>query len=354
MDLDKIGKFIFKIRKEKKLTQAQLAELTGASDKTISKWENGNSFPDLVYQAKLCEALDIFLEELHSGEYNIPRRKQIKRRKIINRAITIYSAITIPLIIFLCFFFVNNYDATKIYAINTSDNKTTTAAIEGLLVKTNKTNLMHIGYINVLDYEVKDTDIVSVNVYNDKTVLYHTNKLNSIIFKFDENIKIKNLKIEIEITDVKNKVKNYSVNLETINITNSYNQMRKVSDELILLEDDDVNKNLKEAGFKKVDENWQKITKNKKVNEMIIYYPKLKRVDYVINEKPIVKNVKLNLKTKDLEVYIFHDDETVHALIEKYVYDYNTKEIDCQYGPCSTLKEVLEIMDVYLTLLSGE
>lgn len=39
MDLDKIGKFISTIRKQKNLTQLQLAELTGASDKTISKWK---------------------------------------------------------------------------------------------------------------------------------------------------------------------------------------------------------------------------------------------------------------------------------------------------------------------------
>ena len=47
MDQKKIGKFISEKRKELKLTQAQLAEKLGVTDKTVSRWENGNYMPDL-------------------------------------------------------------------------------------------------------------------------------------------------------------------------------------------------------------------------------------------------------------------------------------------------------------------
>ena len=68
MDLAKIGKFIQDCRKAKKLTQVQLAVKIGVSEKTISKWECGNGFPDATLMLPLCEALDISANELLSGK----------------------------------------------------------------------------------------------------------------------------------------------------------------------------------------------------------------------------------------------------------------------------------------------
>lgn len=63
-----IGDFLQLIRKEKGLTQKELAEKINVSDKTISKWENGNSTPDTMILTSLCKALDISVNELLSGE----------------------------------------------------------------------------------------------------------------------------------------------------------------------------------------------------------------------------------------------------------------------------------------------
>ena len=68
MDQIKIGKFIAKERKQKKHTQKQLAEILGISDKTISKWECGNGFPEISLLMPLCQELDISVNELLSGE----------------------------------------------------------------------------------------------------------------------------------------------------------------------------------------------------------------------------------------------------------------------------------------------
>lgn len=68
MNQQKIGKFIQERRKEKELTQAQLAEKLGVSNRTISKWENGNSLPDYSMFNDLCSELDISINELLSGE----------------------------------------------------------------------------------------------------------------------------------------------------------------------------------------------------------------------------------------------------------------------------------------------
>ena len=63
-----IGKYIAKKRKEKNLTQAQLAERLNVSNKTISKWENGNCMPDYSVIEILCRELDISISELMDGE----------------------------------------------------------------------------------------------------------------------------------------------------------------------------------------------------------------------------------------------------------------------------------------------
>ena len=68
MEQVKIGKFIQMLRKEKALTQKELAEWVGVSDKTISKWENGNGMPDVSNMFVLCECFGITMNELLAGE----------------------------------------------------------------------------------------------------------------------------------------------------------------------------------------------------------------------------------------------------------------------------------------------
>ncbi len=67
MDQGKIGAFIAQMRKEKKYTQRQLADLLGISDKTVSKWERGRGLPEVSLMLPLCETLGITVNELLSG-----------------------------------------------------------------------------------------------------------------------------------------------------------------------------------------------------------------------------------------------------------------------------------------------
>ena len=68
MDQIKIGKFIQTLRKDKNLTQVELANKLGISDRAISKWENGRGLPDYEYIQYLCKELDISFNEFISGE----------------------------------------------------------------------------------------------------------------------------------------------------------------------------------------------------------------------------------------------------------------------------------------------
>ena len=68
MDQIKIGKFIASCRKEEGMTQAELAEKLGISDRAVSKWETGKSMPDSGIMLELCRFLKINVNELLSGE----------------------------------------------------------------------------------------------------------------------------------------------------------------------------------------------------------------------------------------------------------------------------------------------
>ena len=68
MDQVKIGKFIAECRKNKKLTQAELAEKLNITDRAISKWETGKGMPDSSIMLDLCSELGITVNELLSGE----------------------------------------------------------------------------------------------------------------------------------------------------------------------------------------------------------------------------------------------------------------------------------------------
>ena len=68
MNQTAIGSYIAKKRREKNLTQEQLAEKIGVSNKTISKWENGKCMPDYSIIEQLCRELSVTISELMDGE----------------------------------------------------------------------------------------------------------------------------------------------------------------------------------------------------------------------------------------------------------------------------------------------
>ena len=112
MDQIKIGKFIAEERKAKKYTQRELADKLSISDKTISKWERGNGFPEVSLLLPLCNELEITVNELLSGErlqamdykkkaeenmVNLVRETQESKKKIVLSAmiagLTIIAAV---------------------------------------------------------------------------------------------------------------------------------------------------------------------------------------------------------------------------------------------------------------------
>ena len=121
MDQVKIGKFLSDERKTKGYTQKQLSELLGISDKTISKWECGNGFPEASLLLPLCNELEITVNELLTGErisqqnykkkaeenmVNMIREKEENKQKLLlTTMIGVISTITfVTLLLVVCFY----------------------------------------------------------------------------------------------------------------------------------------------------------------------------------------------------------------------------------------------------------
>lgn len=115
MDQIKIGKFIQERRKEKKLTQSELAEKLDVTDRAVSKWENGNCIPDASNIQELCKILNITINDLFSGcvvdmrdnekklEENLLEMIKIKEKRDKELLILeIFIGVIVSIIMFLC------------------------------------------------------------------------------------------------------------------------------------------------------------------------------------------------------------------------------------------------------------
>ena len=128
MEQVKIGKFIASKRKEQGLTQLQLAEKLGITDRAVSKWETGKSLPDASLMPELCKLLKITINDLLCGEvvsvenYNEKAEKalleMVKKEETQNKKLMMYenvigfgSTISFLIQVLVAVFFVKNTTA---------------------------------------------------------------------------------------------------------------------------------------------------------------------------------------------------------------------------------------------------
>ena len=128
MEQAKIGKFIASKRKEQSLTQLQLAEKLGITDRAVSKWETGKSLPDASLMPELCKLLKITINDLLCGEvvsvenYNEKAEKalleMVKKEEMQNKKLMMYenvigfgSTLSFLIQVLVAVFFVKNTTA---------------------------------------------------------------------------------------------------------------------------------------------------------------------------------------------------------------------------------------------------
>ncbi len=91
IDQDKIGGFLKELRKEKGITQEQLAEKFGVSSRSVSRWENGNTLPDLGILVELADFYEVDIKEIIDGERkseNMEKEEKETLKKVADYAET--------------------------------------------------------------------------------------------------------------------------------------------------------------------------------------------------------------------------------------------------------------------------
>lgn len=98
MNQEKIGKFIYDLRKKYNLTQAELASRLHVTAQAVSKWENGRGVPDIELLKKLSEEFDVSISELIEGQ---KEHKKTKKIWFLSGAVLVVVVVTIALLIVL-------------------------------------------------------------------------------------------------------------------------------------------------------------------------------------------------------------------------------------------------------------
>lgn len=222
---------IYNIRSERNLTQKQLAEIIGISDRTISKWERGDTVPDLYSIRNICNKLNVSPSSIVKSKKTLKDRLNTFKRDIfkvfnylLKNIIIICFAITF---FFLLIYFINNYNMVKVYNIKyESDNINIK---HSYLIKTKSINLLTVNKISLdkIKYTPKTIKIeLYTYYYGDKYILYEGNSLDDIYIEEAKNSK------DILNNDVINSMKN-SLYLD-IYATNDLDEETKYSSILTL------------------------------------------------------------------------------------------------------------------------
>lgn len=162
MDLQKVGAFIAKLRKEKGMTQEKLGDKLGVSSKTVSKWERGVNAPDIALLTQLSDILGIGVNELLNGEYKTKENEKridnpvqkiqfyTKKTKLKYLKIAIYLTVIICLI-FTGIFFINNYNKFQMYSITSKNDN---FFVDGYVVYNQSRNIFLIKNIDIKDHNI--------------------------------------------------------------------------------------------------------------------------------------------------------------------------------------------------------
>lgn len=222
MNLDKIGKFILSLRKDRNLSQNKLAEMIPITRQAISRWEQGKSLPDSSTMMRLSDIFGVTIDELLSGEriektrekgslqsvilnlideYNL-KKKRLKSMMVLS-AVTIISLLSL----FFGYYFVSTYNSIKVYKIQ--GNGTDSYTYNGIMITTKQNSYMRLGKIQVSDdnLDIKKVKLYYLDENKNEKVIYEDNSTDILItdylgyneyFSYDDlKYLIKNLYLQI-------------------------------------------------------------------------------------------------------------------------------------------------------------
>lgn len=375
---------IYRIRQERKLTQKEIGDIIGVSDRTISKWENGTTVPDLCQIRNICKKLEISPSLLIKSEKKLRDNITNLRRgigKILNYILHNIFLITFILVfILLLLYFINNYNSIKIYDLKY--NSENISFENGYLFRTKVTNILIINdiKINKIKYNPIDTKVELYTFVNgDKKIIYTSENLNNIYIEENksgsdllskdviESIK-QNLYLLIETKDENNNIYNYecqitfkekynnnklsykayiknnsvdTLNVPFDNLTDSPEINNKSTK--VMSETNNSENKLASLGYEydKVNDVYFKEDKNNKIE----YQSATNKLVIEKTENNNLENIVYYLNTKIVNLTVLNNK---NEFLVKLNYDVSLNKMKCYKGNCENYRsDINYILRVY-------
>lgn len=209
-ELDIIGTNIAKYRKEKKLTQKQMADLLYVSDKTISKWERGNTAPDVIIISDVADVLCVEVNDLLRGTSKVNKDRKITK--------IFYIFLSIFIIVISCLTMHLYFNRWTVSDFKSDDKN---FVVNGYVVSNRKESrfvVTEFSVNNVFD-DLKDIERIEMCVYTDDLNLYEyiTDDSNNIVKNF-----IRNTREFTFLTNKKTSIKKLTFDLSIFTYDESY------------------------------------------------------------------------------------------------------------------------------------
>ena len=354
IDNEKVGKFIENLRKEKGLTQQDLADILSVSNQAVSKWESGRNLPDIAIQRVICDTFNITMEELHAGERDIKKRNKTKKIRKENKIFSITLMCIVPVMVFFVVYFIINFRALKIYYSNSQiTNEENSIRANLLIFKLPRKLIIFINNIYPCNYEVKDSDLLDLKLYSGNKELLNSSMIKNDVFELDAlTFDPNNVKLILNIESVTGEKRKFQREVKLVKYTsNDRNDDKYKNKSLKFLSNDEIVKKLLNGGYIN--------TENKVYEKEIIVNNAITRVKYDLDHETIeilyVHNSYTEKIVVDYQLKIFRtvvfNNNNINNISEKYIFDLKSEKNICEIGECATLKKTRKMVEKYLSQL---
>ncbi|MBR3523976.1 MAG: helix-turn-helix transcriptional regulator [Bacilli bacterium] len=364
IDNEKVGKFIAKLRKEKNMTQDDLAIELSVDRTIISKWERGIYIPNAEFLLKMQTFFDVTINEILYGERkNVDNNDKIDsipvdiinntKKRIKRYTIFFISIINFLIISFLIYYFINNYNSIKVYKIYGENSNF--GVNNGIMIFSKEKSYIKLGKI----YNYSNKKIINIELCYEKNnkeiTLYSGSEDNSdylIVNRFNYNelyeykdipLIINGLYIKITMEDgniefLKLKFKkDFSNNKIIVNNIFSISDNKNIDDDKLVIS----NHILSGYEYNSDERYFFKNYVNDNINYLEKYYKDINKVVLLKTDDIFSEYYEFDLSNKIVNCSYFENEE----LIDYYDYDFESDK--CIYGNCNK-NNVLFIKEKYI------
>lgn len=354
IDNEKVGKFIENLRKEKGLTQQDLADILSVSNQAVSKWEGGRNLPDIAIQRVICDTFNITMEELHAGERDIKKRNKTKKIRKENKIFSIALMCIVPVMVFFVVYFIINFRALKIYYSNSQiTNEENSIRANLLIFKLPRKLIIFINNIYPCNYEVKDSDLLDLKLYSGNKKLLNSSMIKNDIFEIDAlTFDPNNVKLILNIESVTGEKRKFQREVKLVKYTsNDRNDDKYKNKSLKFLSNDEIVKKLLKDGYIN--------TENDVYEKKIDKDNTLLRIKYDLDHENInilyihneyTEKISIDYQVLMLKTIVFNNNN-INNISEKYIFNLKSEKNICEIGECATLKKTRKMVEKYLSQL---